>query len=90
MKWWKGRVGTYKEVNGTQSDEKGRCAGRERGNWDAGAGAGAGFEASPYLDHEESTTAVVVVVAATRAIVTILRIGRYFTFWPIKITQLHL
>jgi hypothetical protein len=63
-----------------------------------GQGSGAGtpvlqlqplFQASPYLDHEESTT-VVVVVAATRAIVAVssdLLKSDTSTLSPIKVTQ---
>jgi hypothetical protein len=55
-------------VNAEWSDGMLRGGGGE--SCDSGPGAGAHFQASPYLDHEESTT-VVSAVAATRAIVTV-------------------
>jgi hypothetical protein len=58
-------------------------------NWDSGAGAAAGFQASTYPDDEESTT-VDVVEAATRADVVVSSDypkSDTSRFSPISITQ---
>lgn len=59
-------------VNAEWSDGMLRGGGMGGGSCDSGPGAGAGahFQASPYLDYDEGTT-VVVAAAATRAYVTV-------------------